>query len=49
MTKSLLATAPDLGFRDDVIAGLSLPRKRLASKYFYDAAGSKFPIVEPGK
>src|SRR5947208_11513383 len=29
------------GFREDVIAGLSLPRKSLPPKYFYDAAGSK--------
>jgi L-histidine Nalpha-methyltransferase len=29
------------GFRDDVIAGLSLPRKSLPPKYFYDAAGSR--------
>jgi len=28
------------GFREDVIAGLSLPRKSLPPKYFYDAAGS---------
>jgi L-histidine Nalpha-methyltransferase len=29
------------GFREDVIAGLSLPRKSLPPKYFYDAAGSR--------
>src|SRR5213596_4192045 len=29
------------GFREDVIAGLSLPRKALPPKYFYDAAGSR--------
>src|SRR2546425_8281147 len=29
------------GFREDVIAGLSLPRKSLSPKYFYDAAGSR--------
>jgi len=29
------------GFRDDVIAGLSLPRKALPPKYFYDARGSR--------
>src|SRR5437773_6429415 len=29
------------GFRQDVIAGLSLPRKSLPPKYFYDAAGSR--------
>ena len=28
-------------FCSDVIAGLSLPRKRLAPKYFYDAEGSR--------
>ena len=28
-------------FRDDVVAGLSLPGKALAPKYFYDAAGSR--------
>jgi L-histidine Nalpha-methyltransferase len=28
-------------FRDEVIAGLSLPRKTLPPKYFYDAAGSR--------
>jgi len=28
-------------FREDVIAGLSLPRKALPPKYFYDAAGSR--------
>jgi L-histidine N-alpha-methyltransferase len=28
-------------FRDDVIAGLSLPQKALPPKYFYDAAGSR--------
>src|SRR3989442_14919255 len=29
------------GFREDVIAGLSLPRKALPPKYFYDATGSR--------
>jgi dimethylhistidine N-methyltransferase len=29
------------GFRDDVVAGLSLPQKSLPPKYFYDAAGSR--------
>ena len=29
------------GFRDDVIAGLSLPQKALPPKYFYDARGSR--------
>jgi dimethylhistidine N-methyltransferase len=28
------------GFRDDVVAGLSAPRRFLPPKYFYDAAGS---------
>ena len=28
-------------FREDVIAGLSLPQKTLPPKYFYDAAGSR--------
>jgi L-histidine N-alpha-methyltransferase len=28
------------GFRDDVVAGLSLPQKSLPPKYFYDDAGS---------
>ena len=28
-------------FRDDVIAGLSLPEKALSPKYFYDAKGSR--------
>src|SRR6185436_325475 len=28
-------------FREDVIAGLSLPQKALPPKYFYDAAGSR--------
>jgi dimethylhistidine N-methyltransferase len=30
-----------LTFREDVVAGLSLPQKALPPKYFYDAAGSK--------
>jgi len=34
------ATLAD-GFREDVIAGLSLPRKALPPKYFYDARGSR--------
>ena len=28
-------------FRDEVVAGLSLPRKTIPPKYFYDAAGSR--------
>ena len=34
------STPADL-FRSDAIAGLSRPQKRLAAKYFYDAAGSE--------
>ena len=41
MTNIRLAAVPDRRFRADVIDGLSLPRKRLPSKYFYDAAGSR--------
>ena len=33
--------APADGFREDVIAGLSLPQKALPPKYFYDARGSR--------
>jgi dimethylhistidine N-methyltransferase len=40
MTYAHLAAGPDRRFRHDVIAGLSRARKRLPSKYFYDAAGS---------
>ncbi len=29
------------GFREDVVAGLSLPQKALPPKYFYDARGSR--------
>ena len=29
------------GFRQDVVAGLSLPQKTLSPKHFYDAAGSR--------
>ena len=32
---------PADGFREDVIAGLSLPQKALPPKYFYDAKGSR--------
>ena len=32
---------PDAAFLEDVIGGLSLPRKSLPPKYFYDAAGSR--------
>jgi len=31
---------PEARFLDDVVAGLSLPQKTLAPKYFYDAVGS---------
>lgn len=41
MTNTRLATYPDRGFRADVLAGLSRPRKRVPPKYFYDAAGSQ--------
>jgi dimethylhistidine N-methyltransferase len=41
MTDTRLAASPHRRFRADVIAGLSRPRKRLPSKYFYDAAGSR--------
>ncbi len=33
--------APAGSFREDAIAGLSLPQKALPPKYFYDAAGSR--------
>jgi dimethylhistidine N-methyltransferase len=32
---------PSGGFRDEVLAGLRLPRKALPCKYFYDAAGAR--------
>ena len=35
------AAVPPDNFLQDVIAGLSLPRKQLPPKYFYDAAGSE--------
>jgi dimethylhistidine N-methyltransferase len=41
MTRLRLAPDPTRRLRADVIAGLSRPRKRLPSKYFYDAAGSR--------
>jgi dimethylhistidine N-methyltransferase len=40
MTTPELAPCPSSSFRADVLAGLSRPRKRLPSKYLYDAAGS---------
>ena len=30
-----------MSFREDVVAGLSLPQKALPPKYFYDAIGSR--------
>jgi L-histidine Nalpha-methyltransferase len=35
------AGSPPTSFRDEVVAGLSLPQKSLPPKYFYDAAGSR--------
>ncbi len=35
------STVPADSFREDVIAGLSLPQKTLPPKYFYDAKGSR--------
>ena len=35
------STVPAHGFREDVLAGLSLPRKSIPPKYFYDAKGSR--------
>ena len=35
------SVVPADSFREDVIAGLSLPQKALPPKYFYDAAGSR--------
>jgi dimethylhistidine N-methyltransferase len=35
------SVVPAGSFREDVIAGLSLPQKSLPPKYFYDAAGSR--------
>lgn len=35
------ATVAADGFREDVIAGLSLPQKTLSPKYFYDTQGSR--------
>jgi dimethylhistidine N-methyltransferase len=35
------SAAPQDSFREDVIAGLSLPQKALSPKYFYDAHGSR--------
>jgi L-histidine Nalpha-methyltransferase len=41
MTTTRLARRTEDPFLKDVLDGLSLPRKRLSSKYFYDSAGSK--------
>lgn len=41
MTTTRLAAGPDGRFEADVIAGLSLAQKRIPSKYFYDAEGSR--------
>ena len=41
MTKSRPPVCPLARFRADVLAGLSQERKRLPSKYFYDATGSR--------
>jgi dimethylhistidine N-methyltransferase len=41
MINTPLIECPTERFRADVLDGLSRPRKRLAAKYFYDAAGSQ--------
>ncbi|MBY0456875.1 MAG: L-histidine N(alpha)-methyltransferase [Gemmataceae bacterium] len=41
MTSTCHARITDHEFLADVLAGLSRPQKRLPSKYFYDAAGSR--------
>jgi len=40
-SSQLGSAVPADGFREDVIAGLSLPQKVLPPKYFYDAQGSR--------
>ena len=40
-TARLGSAVPADSFREDVIAGLSLPQKALPPKYFYDAKGSR--------
>jgi len=40
-TRHYGSVVPAGSFREDVIAGLSLPQKALPPKYFYDAAGSR--------
>jgi dimethylhistidine N-methyltransferase len=39
--RRLIPAAELAGFRADVVAGLSAPRRSLPPKYFYDAAGSR--------
>jgi L-histidine N-alpha-methyltransferase len=41
MTITRTARRTNEHFRTDILAGLSRPKKRLPSKYFYDAAGSR--------
>ncbi|AMV26305.1 Histidine-specific methyltransferase EgtD [Gemmata sp. SH-PL17] len=41
MTNTPWLACPNRRFRADVLAGLSLPQKRLPAKYFYDAVGSR--------
>jgi len=40
-TRFSVSLVPAESFREDVIAGLSLPQKALPPKYFYDARGSR--------
>jgi len=40
-TRFFASVVPPDSFREDVIAGLSLPQKWLPPKYFYDARGSR--------
>jgi len=40
-TRFYESVVPTESFREDVIAGLSLPQKTLPPKYFYDARGSR--------
>jgi dimethylhistidine N-methyltransferase len=40
-TRFSVSLVPAENFREDVIAGLSLPQKALPPKYFYDARGSR--------
>jgi len=41
MTNTRLAARPNHNFQAEILDGLSRPQKRLPSKYFYDAAGSR--------